>query len=660
MKNNIICALGLFGLGVISGCGGDSNSAVTTVPTAHLAITLPAATIEAGTPYTFTVSALDATNAIVPTYVGTVQITTSDKSATLPANSTLAQGTSTFTMTFRTSGSYTITASDTVGNATAGTSAAVIVSSGRLAITLPAGTVEAGAPFTFTVSAFDASNAMDPTYVGTVQISTSDKSAKLPANATLARGTGTFTVTFGTVGSYTITASDTVGYTTAGTSAAVSVSLANVWTWVSGSNTGNVDGVYGTQGVAAVGNVPGSRVSSGSWIDSAGNLWLFGGSGSDSAGSEGDLNDLWSYSPNTGLWTWISGANTINAQGVYGTQSVAAAGNVPGARNYSVSWIDSAGNLWLFGGSGYDSAGTFGYLDDLWSYSQDSGLWTWISGANTVNAQGGVYGTQSVAAAGNVPGVRYGSVSWIDRAGNLWLFGGYGLDSVGTFGDLNDLWRFSPDTGLWTWISGANTINAKGVYGTQGVAAAGNVPGARASSISWTDSAGNLWLFGGGGYNNDLWRFSPGSGLWTWVSGSNTINAQGVYGTQGVAAAGNVPGARASSISWTDSAGNLWLFGGAGYDSAGPFVGDLNDLWRFSPDSGLWIWVSGANKIKAQGVYGTQGVAAVGNVPGSRDRSVSWIDSAGNLWLFGGDGYDSVGTPNTVFNDLWLYNPAGP
>ena len=34
------------------------------------------------------------------------------------------------------------------------------------------------------------------------------------------------------------------------------------------------------------------------------------------------------------------------------------------------------------------------------------------------------------------------------------------------------------------------------------------------------------------------------SAAFTWVSGSNTADAVGVYGTQGVAAAGNAPGAR--------------------------------------------------------------------------------------------------------------------
>jgi RNA-directed DNA polymerase len=35
------------------------------------------------------------------------------------------------------------------------------------------------------------------------------------------------------------------------------------------------------------------------------------------------------------------------------------------------------------------------------------------------------------------------------------LFGGQGYDSAGNSGLLNDLWKFSPGSGLWTWMSGA-------------------------------------------------------------------------------------------------------------------------------------------------------------------------------------------------------------
>jgi len=64
---------------------------------------------------------------------------------------------------------------------------------------------------------------------------------------------------------------------------------------------------------------------------------------------------------------------------------------------------------------------------------------------------------------------------------------------------------------------------------------------------------------------------------WTWMSGADTVNASGVYGTLGVAAASNVPGGREAAISWTDSSGNLWVFGGAKGGAPGMF----NDLWEF-------------------------------------------------------------------------------
>ena len=68
-------------------------------------------------------------------------------------------------------------------------------------------------------------------------------------------------------------------------------------------------------------------------------------------------------------------------------------------------------------------------------------------------------------------------MNWTDAAGNVWLFGGLGYDSAGTLGYLNDLWKYS--AGQWTWMGGSNVGNQEGTYGTQGTAAAGNVPGAR-------------------------------------------------------------------------------------------------------------------------------------------------------------------------------------
>jgi hypothetical protein len=453
-----------------------------------------------------------------------------------------------------------------------------------------------------------------------------------------------------------------------------------------GSSTVGQSGVYGTLGTAASTNVPGAREYAVSWSDASGNLWLFGG---------GSLNDLWKFDPALGAygeWTWMGGSSTVGQSGVYGTQGTEASTNVPGARDYAVSWSDASGNLWLFGGYGIDSTGAGGSLNDLWMFDPKLGTygeWTWMGGSSTVGSNGGqsgVYGTQGTAASTNVPGARNFAVSWSDASGNLWLFGGFGIDSTGKEGDLNDLWMFNPNLGTngeWTWMDGSSTVPTQyggnsGVYGTRGIAASTNIPGGRASAVSWSDASGNLWLFGGsgidstgaGGFLNDLWMFDPKLGTygeWTWMGGSSTVGSNGgnsgVYGTQGTVAYTNVPGAREYAVSWRDASGNLWLFGGSGYDSTGK-EGDLNDLWMFNPNLGIngeWTWMDGSSTVPTQyggnsGVYGTRGIAASTNIPGGRASAVSWSDASGNLWLFGGSGYDSTGTEGTL-NDLWEYQP---
>ena len=81
----------------------------------------------------------------------------------------------------------------------------------------------AGMPFDVTV------NAVDNTWhivnsVDTIHLTSTDSAAALPSDGALTAGTGTFTVTFGAPGSYTITASDaTDGTKTAGTSTATTV-----------------------------------------------------------------------------------------------------------------------------------------------------------------------------------------------------------------------------------------------------------------------------------------------------------------------------------------------------------------------------------------------------------------------------------------------------
>ncbi len=444
------------------------------------------------------------------------------------------------------------------------------------------------------------------------------------------------------------------------------------WAWVGGAKIAGRSGVYPPQAASLVG--PGGRDGAANWIDTSGNLWLFGGVGFDVAGSTGSLNDLWEYNVSTKLWTCVSGSNTVNGTGTYNTVGTGVAqtqgavpcsgatttGTTPGARSGASHWTDTAGNFWLFGGVGYDSGGTQGDLNDLWEYVATSGEWVWIGGSNTANAKG-VYPASSpgLALTAYLPGAREGAVTWTDAAGNFWLFGGGGYDSVGNNGLMNDIWQYSTTTHLWTYYGGAIVANSQATYGTEGTAAATNLPVALTGGAGWIDAAGTLWLFGGTGYDvnqlngylNDVWTFSPSTKEWTWVAGAQAANGAGVYGTLNTPSSSNLPGPRAGASVVHDTDGNVWLFGGQGYD-ANTNQGYLDDLWEYNITNKTWQYVSGSTVVNPYGVYGTFGVGSVDNAPGGRYGTAFWISKSNVLWVFGGGGYDANSLLGDL-NDLW-------
>jgi hypothetical protein len=279
------------------------------------------------------------------------------------------------------------------------------------------------------------------------------------------------------------------------------------WTWMGGPNVGGALSTYGTKGVAATTNMPGSRSYSTTWTDASGNFWLFGGLGYDINNAQGFMNDLWEYTG--GEWIWVSGSQTVNQFGVYGTRGSAAAGNVPGARYAASGWTDQDGNLWMFAGNGYSVSEVGVTLDDLWKFS--NGEWTWMSGANTAGYTG-LYGTQGEPAAGNFPGGRQGAIVRADSLGNVWLFGGYG-SVPGGFAYMNDLWEYS--NGQWAWISGSQAGNQAGTFGTEGAFAPGNVPGGLQNSVMWIDGGENVWVFGGFGLSASG-AAQNANGMWEW------------------------------------------------------------------------------------------------------------------------------------------------
>lgn len=434
------------------------------------------------------------------------------------------------------------------------------------------------------------------------------------------------------------------------------------WTWFRGSSTASVVANYGTMGISAPTNDPGSHHGSATWTDAAGNLWEFGGEGYASASTMGWLNDLWKYNPSTNQWTWIRGANTINQNGKYGTLGVSSPTNEPGGREFSTFWKDNSGNFWMFGGDGWDAFGTFGRLNDLWKYDLATNEWTWISGSNLAN-QNGVYGTLAVFSPSNIPGGRHGGVAWADASNNFWLFAGYGYPITGGDGHLNDLWKYDPVSNQWAWVKGNRVINRPGNYGPKAVSSPTYFPGGREFPAMWKDVSGTVWIFGGGGWAsstsspghlNDLWYFNMSTNNWTYQSGTNLVNQFGVNGTKGVPSSTNIPGGRYSSVPVCDNWGNLWLFGGIGFPGTPPGLGELNEVWRYTPSTDEWTWMKGMSAVNVNGIYGTMGVSSPSNTPGGRYFNTGWKDNNGDMWILGGFGYASIGALNQL-NDLWKF-----
>ena len=209
--------------GCLSGCGGGSSGP----PPMATHLSVSAATeATAGTPLEVAVTALDANNNPVGSYSGTVHFSSTDGQAVLPQNSTLTNGTGTFSATLQTAGSQTVTATDTVTVSITGTSSPIDVGAGpatHFSISAPP-TAQSGTTFDLTVTALDAANNVAKSYVGTVHFSSTDGQAVLPENSTLTDGTGSFPATLRTAGNQSITATDTVTTSIAGTSSSINVS----------------------------------------------------------------------------------------------------------------------------------------------------------------------------------------------------------------------------------------------------------------------------------------------------------------------------------------------------------------------------------------------------------------------------------------------------
>jgi hypothetical protein len=183
----------------------------------HLAISTSVTSTVAGTPFSFTVTALDGNNNTITGYTGTVYFSCSTGHAYLPYSYTFTaadNGVHTFTngAILYGSGNQVINAVDyaqssgSSGSATVTVAPAAAYGFGFYGVPT---TTSAGSANTFTVAAFDYYGNLATGYTGTVHFSSSDSQAVLPADATLNGGYSNFSAVLKTAGTQSLTVTDT-------------------------------------------------------------------------------------------------------------------------------------------------------------------------------------------------------------------------------------------------------------------------------------------------------------------------------------------------------------------------------------------------------------------------------------------------------------------
>jgi predicted outer membrane repeat protein len=189
----------------------------------------------AGTASSFTVTVKDFLGNTVPGYRGTINFTSSDPQAVLPANYTFTSsdnGSHTFSATLNTVGTQSLTATDMVTSSVTGAQMGIMVKAGsnqtasNLLVAGFPSPATTGVPGSFTVTARDSGGNTVAGYTGKVHFTSSDPAAVLPADYTFTssdNGSHTFTATLNTLGTQLLTATDSATSSVTGSQTGIQV-----------------------------------------------------------------------------------------------------------------------------------------------------------------------------------------------------------------------------------------------------------------------------------------------------------------------------------------------------------------------------------------------------------------------------------------------------
>jgi fibronectin type 3 domain-containing protein len=208
---------------------GSLDGSTSTPPPDTIVVSAPSSAT-AGDSFRYTVAAENPTTGSVDTsFTGTIRFTSTDsKIQGLPSTYTFTtanDGVANFTVTLETAGSQTITETSASGSVTSTIMVSPATASKFVISGLSTATV--GTSKSFTVTADDAYGNVATGYTGTVEFTSSDTAATLPGNTPFTSadaGIQTFSVTFGTPGTQSLTVTDTGNASLTATQSGISVS----------------------------------------------------------------------------------------------------------------------------------------------------------------------------------------------------------------------------------------------------------------------------------------------------------------------------------------------------------------------------------------------------------------------------------------------------
>lgn len=384
------------------------------------------------------------------------------------------------------------------------------------------------------------------------------------------------------------------------------------WTWMAGDINSDLPS-YGTQGVPSTNNHPGNSYEAAHWTDLQGNFWLYGGS--EGGGGMGYRSDLWRFSPTTAEWTWMKGPGIPDVPESLGVQGVSSPLNNPGKADIGncVTWVDQQGNLWLLSRNAAP-------ITVLWKYTIATNEWTWMAGNIPAN-----YGTLGVPSAINNPDwFAESPLSWSDAAGDFWFFDAW---------NGGVMWKFSPATNQWAWMSGDVEVPQQQAadisFGAKGAYTLQNQPGGLWAYAHWNLDY-RFYMFGQFDANNGdnyaiMWCFDPLLNQWAWVGGDTTEGAQTSYGDYCRFEESNISSYSWETLStWKSNCGHLLAYqANAGF------------LWAYDPVINSFSILDGTVTSEAA-EYGMLGISSDLVDPGAVYGGPSWQDSNGHLWMIGG------------------------